>query len=368
MKNEFLLDPNIVYLNHGSYGATPRRILQHQRAWQDRMEREPVKFMSKILPAELHKAREVAAEFLHVSTDSISCITNATYGVHTIISQRILPGMTVVCTSHRYPAVYNALQYICDKKQAKLIQIEIPFGELSPAQLLEHIWESIPSSMDFILLDEISSSTAIRFPIHKLCKRIKQHYPNTEILIDGAHSPGQIESDFAFIDYWTGNLHKWCCAPKGCALLYVHPEKQRDLHAPVISHGYREGFQEEMAWMGTHDPAAFLCIPEVLQQYNSWGGKELRQQHHDLMLRARAAIMKAFPYFVVDESVHGLAICAFLIPYRENLYETLVDTYSIETLINPYGEKLLLRISCFSVYNRVEDYRILIKALKSLGY
>ena len=368
MKQDFLLDPNILYLNHGSYGATPKGILQQQQLWREKMEYEPVQFMMQTLPGQLIKSRAAAADFLGVDIATISCITNATTGVQAILSQKIHTGMNVVCTNHRYQAVYNALHYTCDRQGANLLEIPVPFGTLSPQQLLEYIWESIPENTDFILLDEISSATAIRFPIAELCARIKRRNSKTEIFIDGAHSPGHVDTDFSNIDYWTGNLHKWCCAPKGCALLYVRTERQQQLHAPVISHGYRQGFQEEMWWMGTHDPTAYVCIPEVLKLHEQWGGKEFRQKNHQLMQEARALIIDAFPDFIVDDSTAGLAICSFLIPFTEDLYNILFHRYNIEIFVHPIQDKILLRISCFSAYNALHEYQTLIQALKKIGY
>ena len=368
MKQEFLLDPNIIYLNHGSYGATPRGLLQHQRDWQDQMEREPVQFMSFPLPQELQKSRQAAATFLKVTTKTISCVTNATYGVHTILSQRIRPKKKIVCTNHRYQAVYNTLHFLCEQQQAELVEITLPFGQFTPHQLLEFLWESIPADADLVVLDEISSATAMRFPVNELSKRIKERNPNTEILVDGAHSPGQIDTNFAHIDYWTGNLHKWCCAPKGCALLYIDEEKQHQMHAPVISHGYKEGFQQEIGWMGTHDPTPFLCIPEVIRQHQRWGGKGFRQKNHQLMLEAREYIHAVFPYFLTDDSIDGLAICSFLIPFTENIHQILFSKYNIEAFVNPFGTYTALRISCFSAYNSMDDYHKLVHALKDIGY
>jgi isopenicillin-N epimerase len=368
MKSEFILDPEITYLNHGSYGATPKIILQEQRRWQEKLEREPVQFMLKTLPAELENSRSAVAQFLGIPFDTVFFVSNATSGVQTILMQRITKGMNVVCTSHRYQAVYNSLHHVCNNVGATLVEIDIPFGMLSPKELEEHIWNSIPKDCDFFLIDEISSATAIRFPVQRIVHRLKIRNPLIEIFVDGAHSPGHIVSDYSNIDYWTGNLQKWCCAPKGVAVLYVRKEKQDSLHALVISHGYNQGFDQEMAWMGTHDPSAVLCTPVVLTLHEEWGGKELRACHHALMREARSEILTAFPYFTVDESVEGLALSSFRIPFREGLYETLFAQYNIEVFIQQWGEDLLLRISCFSAYNTISDYRRLIAALRNFGY
>ena len=367
-EKEFWLDEHITYLNHGSYGATPKKILEEQKKWQQTMETEPVQFMHEIRPIALEEARSQIAIFLGVHKEEVFFVRNATQGIFMIAEQRIKAGMKVVCTSHRYQAVYNTLHYLCAKAGAILEVIEIPFGVHSREELAHTVQENVPLDCDLLFLDEISSITAMHFPIKEICSTLRKHNPSMEICIDGAHSPGHVRSCFDNIDYWTGNLHKWLCAPKGVAVLYIHRSKQKDIHAPMISHGYNQGLAQEMEWMGTHDPSAILCTPSVLRQHEEWGGISFREQNHDLMLWAREEICSSFPNFIVDQSIQGLAMCSFLIPFKEDLYQSLFRDFHIESFVHPWKEGLMLRISCLSAYNKKEDYKNLIRSLIALGY
>ena len=365
---EFLLNPHITYLNHGSYGATPQKILEEQRKWRQKMEEEPVQFMHEIRPPALERSREKLSTFLGVSKEEVFFVHNATQGIFMIAEQRIKKGMNVVCTSHRYQAVYNTLSHLCTKAQAQLEVIEIPFGVHTQDELAHTLIERVPHDCDLFFIDEISSASAMRFPVSDVAKALKKRSPDMEIVVDGAHSPGHVQTDFSHIDYWTGNLHKWLCAPKGVAVLYVPQSNQQKLHAPIISHGYNQGLAQEMEWMGTHDPSAILCTPEVLALHEEWGGVEFRTRNHRLMLWARQEICSAFPHFDTDSSIDGLAMCSFVLPLKENLYQSLFHNHQIEVFVQPWYDRLVLRISCLSAYNKKSDYEHLIEALSKLGY
>ncbi|MAA79606.1 MAG: hypothetical protein CL916_10135 [Deltaproteobacteria bacterium] len=365
---EFLLNPDITYLNHGSYGATPKKILDEQRRWQQKMEEEPVQFMHEIRPPALEKSREDLSHFLGVQKEEIFFVHNATQGIFMVAQQRIKKGMKVVCTSHRYQAVYHTLHYLCTKAQAQLEIIEIPFGVHTKDDLTQTIIEQVPNDCDLFFLDEISSASAMRFPVSDVCEFLKKRSPSIEIVIDGAHSPGHVQTNFSNVDYWTGNLHKWLCAPKGVAALYVSQSNLENIHAPIISHGYNQGLAQEMEWMGTHDPSAILCTPTVLELHEELGGVEFRKRNHMLMQWARKEICNAFPHFITDPSIDGLAMCSFILPFKEKLYQSLFHEHQIEIFVNPWGDKLVLRISCMSAYNKKSDYKHLIQALYTLGY
>lgn len=365
---EFLLDPNITYLNHGSYGATPKKILEEQRKWQQKMEEEPVQFMHEIRPPALEQARASMAHFLGVKKEEVFFVSNATQGIFMVAEQRIKKGMKVVCTSHRYQAVYHTLHYLCTKAQAQLDIIEIPFGVHSPEELASIVTNQVPEDCNLFFIDEISSASAMHFPITDICKELKARSSDMEIVVDGAHAPGHVHTDFSNVDYWTGNLHKWLCAPKGVAALYVPQSNQHKLHAPIISHGYNQGLAQEMEWMGTHDPSAILCTPAVLDVHEEWGGIEFRKNNHMLMQWARNEICNAFPYFLTDSSIDGLAMCSFILPFKENVYLSLFHEHQIEIFLHPWDDKLVMRISCMSAYNVKVDYQRLIQALSKLGY
>ena len=152
------------------------------------------------------------------------------------------------------------------------------------------------------------------------------------------------------------------------SMFFQAKANQTKLHAPIISHGYNQGLAQEMEWMGTHDPSAILCTPAVLDQHEKWGGTEFRNKNHMLMQWARKEICTAFPYFITDSSIDGLAMCSFVVPFKDGLYESLFHDHQIEIFVQPWSDKLVLRISCMSAYNTKSDYEHLIHALSKLGY
>ena len=194
-REAFLLDPSIVYLNHGSYGATPLKILREQQQWQNELERQPVQFMNESLSPLIHKSRSFVADYFNIEIDGLVFVTNATTGVNTVLMQRIKKGMKVVCTQQRYNAVSNSLSYWCAQKEATLIELPLPHGVYSSSQLTSFLLENIDCDVDFLVLDEISSANATRFPIQQLANELRSRNSDIEILVDGAHSPGKIDID-----------------------------------------------------------------------------------------------------------------------------------------------------------------------------
>lgn len=367
MKNEFLLSEDSIYLNHGSYGATPKTLLEHQREWQDRLESHPVHFMSQTYPNAYVKSLESIAPFFGTSSKNIVFVQNATMGVTSILNSLVLDKEDeIICTSHRYQAVFNSLRHRCEKSGSTLK--EIVLQEISPNEesVISKIKERISDKTKLIMIDWLSSITAHEFPVHKIIELAKLH--DIPIFVDAAHVPGQrpVDLDSLGADFWTGNLHKWLCAPKGCALLYVSPKWQKSIHAPIISHGFGADWQQEFAWMGTFDPSAWLSAPFCIQLWNKMGGWNLVQRNIEIQRKATEHICERISGATPSETDH-LCMRAILLPIPGDksveLYEWLNKKHNIDAFLHPWGEQTMLRISVFSAYNRLNEYKILANAL-----
>jgi len=364
--NDFLLNPEETYLNHGSYGATPKPVLAAQMEWKQKMERQPVHFMHRILPGAYLEALERAAQFINADRTGLAFVPNATTGCNAVLQNlTFLPGDEILTTNHRYDAVYNTLSRHADRQRVKLVVANLPFGA-SDSTIANSLHEATTPRTRLLVLDHISSATATLFPVYEITRAFQEK--GIMVLIDAAHSPGQIDVDLKRLnpDFWTGNLHKWCCSPKGSALLYVSEKHRTRFHAPVISHGYRKGFYDEMSWMGTADFSAYLASVTALDLHDKWGGKKFRLSNAKLQEEATDLILKQMPHLTTVES-STLAMRSFMTPYAnaEECYEYLLAQHGIELFINTWQERTLFRISCFGKYNSLDDYQTLINGLKA---
>lgn len=376
VKEHFLLDPEIVFLNHGSFGACPRPVLEHQRQLRERLEAEPVDFFLRRLPAELDAAREQVASFLGARPENLAFVRNATEGVNAVLSSLpFTPWDQVVVTSHGYNACNNAARYWAGRVGAQVVTAQVPFPLDDPEQVVESVVEAFTGRTRLLLVDHVTSPTGLVLPLERIVHEATRR--GIEVLVDGAHGPGMIELDLERlgglgVSYYTGNFHKWCCAPKGAAALWVRADRQKGLHPPVISHGYnscapRSKFLEEFDWTGTSDPTPWLCVPVVLDFFeNLVGWPALRERNRELALEARVLLAEALGVEApAPVSMIG-SLAALPLPDGEgDLHQRLFDEHRIEVPVMPRRPRLI-RVSAF-LYNEVADYRKLAIALEKQG-
>jgi isopenicillin-N epimerase len=377
------LDPSVTFLNHGSFGACPRTVLEAQQRLRDQLEHEPLRFFGREWEPLLDKARKKLAEFVGADAEDLVFVPNATTGVNSVLRSLVFhPEDEILTTNHEYNACRNALDFIASRTGARVVVAKIPFPIESPQEILDAVIEQVSPKTRLALLDHVTSQTGLIFPLQQLVKQLQQRGVDT--LVDGAHAPGMLPLNLLEIGatYFTGNCHKWLCAPKGAAFLYVRRDKQPEIRPLTISHGAnsprtdKSRFQLEFDWMGTDDPTAYMCVPEAIAFMGSLlpgGWNELRQRNHQLALQARQLLCEALNVSMPcpDEMIGSMAV----VPMPEvlesrnfmALRDELFDRFGIQVQVVPWQEKpkLLVRVSA-QIYNTLEQYEYLAKALKDL--
>jgi isopenicillin-N epimerase len=383
----WMLERSVVFLNHGSFGSCPRPVLEYQRRVRDDLERQPVRFLVRELEARLEPVRRALGKFLDAEPDNLVFVPNATAGVNTVLrSLRLAAGDELLVTNHEYNACRNALEFVAAQWGAKVIEAPVPFPFQSISQIREAILSRVTSRTRLALLDHVTSQTGVVMPIAELVKDLARQA--IEVLVDGAHAPGMVPLRLRPLGatYYTGNCHKWLCAPKSAAFLYVRPEKQHLIRPLSISHGAnsprrdRSRFQVEFGWTGTWDPSALLSVPEAIRRLGGLlpgGWPDLMGRNRQLALAAREVLLGALklPAPCPDDCIGSLASvplpdAATSQPpssplYLDPLQDRLLERHHIEVPVIPWpaSPRRLLRISA-QLYNSLPQYERLAKALR----
>lgn len=366
----FLLDPGVIFLNHGSFGATPVEILAVQQDLRQRMEREPVDFLVRQLPGLLAAARERAARFVGARPQDLVFVPNATAGVGAVLrSLALRPGDELLTTNHRYNAVFQAMRREAGRAGARVLEARIPWPVQDPAALSQAVLAGIGPRTRLLVVDQITSPTGLILPVEDIVAGARAR--GVAVLVDGAHAPGQVELDLARLgaDWWVGNLHKWVCAPKGAALLWTAPEHQGQARPPVTSHGADLGYHPEFDWPGTFDPTAWLAAPAAMDLHEAEGGPALRAAHHALVQAGRLllseALARPLPHPDDPRFYGSMAAISVGLPASQALalHTALWTQHRIEVPVSPFEDEAVLRISGFALYNRPEDYEALAAVL-----
>jgi isopenicillin-N epimerase len=378
-------------LNHGSFGACPKVVLDRQRTYRDQIEAEPVRFFMREFAALLDASRERLAGLLGASSRDVVFVRNATSGVNSILrSLEFQPGDEILTTDHEYNACANAARFVADRSGVELVVVPLPVPVGSPDEVVERIMERVTPRTRLALLDHITSPTAIVVPIEELVARLDARGVDT--LVDGAHAPGMLplELEKMGVAYYTGNCHKWLCAPKGAGVLYVRRDRQEAIHPPVISHGFnyrRPGysrFQDEFDWTGTDDPTPWLCVGDAIEFLASIeGGLDGVMRHNrQLILEAREIFCDRLGLPPVCPAGMLGSMLAVRLPDEAAMPEmdeaaaagaihplqtALMDRFGIEAPLFhwPKPPHLMLRVAA-QLYNSRAQYEYLASALPEL--
>jgi isopenicillin-N epimerase len=297
------LDPAVDFLNHGSYGATPRTVLAAQQRWRERMEAEPVRFFSHDLEPALDAARAALATFVGCESQDLAFVPNATAGTNSVLrSLRFAPGDELLTTDHAYNAARNAMEFVAERDGARVVVASVPFPLRSAQEVTDALLRRVTPRTRLAVLDHITSATALVLPVRELVAELTAR--GVETLIDGAHAAGQVPLSIPDLgaSFYAGSLHKWVSAPKGAGFLWVRRDRQPAIHPLAISHGAnsartdRSRFRLEFDWTGTADPSAHLAVPEALrfgENLLRGGWEALRSRNHQLACEGRDILCAA---------------------------------------------------------------------------
>lgn len=374
--DEFLLRPEITFLNHGSFGACPRPVFESYQEWQRRLEAQPVEFLGRHISTLLAEARTRLAAYLGTAAGNLVYVPNATYGVNIVArSLDLQPGDEVLASDHEYGAADRAWRFVCNKRGVRYINQPIGLPLESAEQFVEQLWAGVTPRTKVIFLSHITSPTALIFPLEAVCRRARAEGIMT--VIDGAHAPGQIDLalDALGADFYTGNCHKWLCAQRASGFLHFRPEVQHLLQPLVVSWGWEpnevrdDAFQWMFEWMGTYNPAAYLTVPAAIDWQAKRDWPAVRQACHDLLLDAshRIAAFSGLRQMSPDTIDWWVQMRTIPLPpcNLTLLKERLWNEYQIEVPMVGWNGGHYIRVS-IQCYNSPNDVDRLVEALKRL--
>ena len=385
----WLLDPAVTFLNHGSFGSCPRPVVGFQQVIRARLERQPIQFFVRDLEPLMDAARASLTRFLCAGADDLAFVPNATAGVNTVLrSLRFRPGDELLVTDHEYNACRNALDSVAADRGARVVVAWIPFPLRRVEEVLEAVMGRVTRRTRLALLDHVTSPTGLVLPMARLVRELEARGVDT--LVDGAHAPGMVPLNLRRLGaaYYTGNCHKWLCAPKGAAFLHVRPDRQQRLRPLVISHGAnsprtdRSRFQLEFGWTGTWDPSAMLSVPEAIRCVGGLlpgGWPAVMARNRQLALAGRERLCQALQIEKPSPDTLIGSLASVPLPdsssaeppksplYQDPLQDELLGRFGIEVPIMPWPAppRRLLRISA-QLYNSLPQYQRLADALAGL--
>jgi isopenicillin-N epimerase len=376
LKPQFLLNPEITFLNHGSFGACPKPIHENYQFWQKELEWEPVQFIQNKAPQYLQIAKDAVAKYVGCSADDFFFTSNPTIAINTIMrSMDLQPGDEILTTNHEYGAMDRTWNFYCEKSGAKYIRQNISIPIQSKEKLLEEFWTGYTSKTKIVFLNQISSATALIFPVKEIIQKARTLGLIT--IIDGAHVPGHVDLDLTDLDpdFYTGTLHKWMLAPKGCSFLYVKRERQNEIDPLIVGWGYQSEnpsnsrFLDYHQHQGTRDISAFLTAPAAIQFLNDHRWKEKSANVKQLILENYerfCTLLGTQPICPISSEFLG-QMCSIPINTTNpvGLKETLYSEYKIEIPIMKIDHGTFIRIS-LNVYNNSRDLDTLFDALSSI--
>ncbi len=382
------LDPDVRFLNHGSFGACPRAVLEAQTRLREELEREPVLFMGREVGGRLARVIEVLAPFVGADARDLVLVPNATTGVNAVLrSLAIEAGDEILITDHGYNACNNAARFVAERAGARVVVAQMPFPLSSSEEAVEGVLAAVSERTRIAIIDHVTSPTGLVLPVETLVARLRER--GVEAIVDGAHGPGMLELNLETLGaaYYTGNCHKWLCTPKGAALLHVRRGLQESVRPLVISHGAnapledQSRFQVEFGWCGTDDPTAMLVIPEAIAFLESLfpgGWPELRAHNNALARQARDLLCAALE--IEPPAPDDMLACLASVPFppgepgltygpldSDPFQRLLFEEHKIEVPVMswPAPPARVLRISA-QAYNDLEEYRALAEVLSTV--
>ena len=377
LKQYFLLDPPVTFLNHGSFGATPKPVFHEYQRWQRELENQPVEFLGRRFTGLMAEARAVLGNYLGTHADNLVYAQNVTIALNIVAhSLELGAGDEVLSTDHEYGALDRTWRFLA--KERGFTYINQPVSLVSKKDFVESFWSGVTPKTRVVFLSHITSPTALIFPVEEIIERA--HAAGIITLIDGAHVPGQIplNLDSLGADFYGGNLHKWLCAPKGAGFLYARPEMQHLLKPLVVSWGYESEtpgsstFVDHHQWWGTRDIAAFLTVPAAIEFQKQHNWDEVRMACHELLMDAQTRLshLTGLAPLRASHPADNWSAQFTSVPLPADsdlaaLKARLYDEYRVEVPLVAWKDKKLLRVS-IQGYNTKKDVNRLLLALSKL--
>ena len=373
----FLLRDDVVFLNHGSFGACPRPVFEEYQRLQREIESQPLEFLDRQYHTRLAGARTALAAFVGCGADDLVFVSNATTGLNIVArSLGLQPGDEVLATDHEYGALDRTWRFLCGKSGARYVRQRLTLPVTTPEQVVEEIWAGVTNRTRVLFLSHITSPTALRLPVKELVDRAREAGLIT--IIDGAHAPGQIDLDLSAIgaDFYSGNCHKWMMAPKGAAFLHARPEVQHLIEPLVVSWGWESRhpgpsrFLDHQEWTGTRDPSAWLAVPAAIRflQEHDWDRERRRCRAMIQDVREKITALTGLePICPANgrwfEQMHALPLPRDI--DGPALQKDLWEKFNIEIPVIDLNGRCFLRPSAQG-YNTPDDYELLVEALTRL--
>lgn len=392
LSRHWSLDPARVFLNHGSFGATPRVVQQEQAEWRARLEAEPVALFVERHADLMDDARRSLAGFLRCDWSDLALLPNASTAVNTVLAGlKLNAGDELLMNDHEYPACQNTLRYYAGRAGAKVVRVGLPFPIAGPDEVVRAYESGVTPRTRLALVSHVTSPTGLVFPVARVVSAMRAR--GVDVLVDGAHAPGMVaDLDLGSLTpaYYTANCHKWICSPKGTAFLYVRPDRQAGLRPLVLSNNAerpragRSQFLTEFDYQGTTDYTGFYSIPSAVRTMGSmlpegWPG--VMRANHDLCVRARAMLCEAWGVTPPAPAEMLGSIATIILPahdaarrerlmqrptrYHDALQDALLRNWGIQVPVWGLADRpdRFLRISA-QLYNSMEQYEYLARAVR----
>jgi isopenicillin-N epimerase len=378
LKSEWLLDPRITFLNHGSFGALPRCVFEEQTRWRLRIEAEPIEVLARRGYELIANVKREVGAFVGMHPADFGLVTNATDGINAVLrSLSFHPGDELLTTSHVYHAVRQTMKYVAGRAGAAYREIDLSIPIHSPTEVIDCVIRGLGHRTRLLVIDHVTSPTALVLPIKSIVEQCQAR--GIDVMVDGAHAPGMLPLDVPYIGatYYAGNLHKWTCAPKGSGFLWVRPDHQTEIHPLGISHHLNEGFAREFDWQGTRDISGWLAIPRAMQFMSELGWEKTREHNHAMTVWVQEMLCEAWqaePISPIDGALLGsMATIQMPAPLdqlrldqMQALQRKLYDDHQIEVPLMRWSDRVLIR-PCCQVYNTPDEYERLAKVIATLA-
>lgn len=373
----FLIDPDITYLNHGSFGAVPKPVFDVYQSWQRELESQPVEFLSRRSPELLYQSRLELANYLHTKPERLVYVPNTTTGINTIARSLALSDHDeVLTTDHEYGATERTWRFLSRKNGYSLRKVNLSVPLENSDSLVDLFWKAVTPATRVIFLSHITSQTSCIFPVKAICEKART--AGILSVVDGAHAPGQIDLDLDDLgaDFYVGNLHKWLCAPKGSAFLYAREEVQDHIEPLIVSWGWesdhpgKSRFNDYLEWTGTMDISAYLTVPAAIQFQRDHNWPLHQKRCHELAVQCLNQINKltSLPNIYTQSSQFAQMVSIRMPSLDiEELKTTLYDRYHIEVPLFFWNSDPFIRVS-FQAYNDEKDLNEISDALSQIFF